>query len=143
MTEFTPDKEGYDTDLTDKQKKLLSLVWECKGDTIAAAKLAGYADPYTAVDGLSAELIDMAEKALSRLSLKSVMALESVLDSNGSDTESIVIQANEKIKVCQEILGRSNPKVDKLDITTEHKGGVFVLPEKRPVDEEEEDGEQT
>lgn len=139
MKEFSPDKPGQNRELTEKQKALLEKVWECNGDAIEAARQVGYADPYSAVDSVAEELNEMAQKALARLSIKSVKALENVLDSD-DDPKSVVIQANEKLKAAQMILDRTNPKVEKVDITADHKGGVFVLPEKRPV-VEEEDGE--
>ena len=140
MVELSPDKSGYNTKHTPKQKLLLSLVWKNSGDTIAAAKEAGYSDPYQAVDSLQKELAEMAEKAFARLSMKGVDAIGKILDSNIKDPDSVVVQASEKLKAVQLLWDRTHPKTEKIDITAEHKGGVFVLPDKRPV--EDEHGEQ-
>jgi hypothetical protein len=136
MADYSLSKEAYvKGELTEKQQLVLDTVWDFAGDVIAAARAAGYSNPYAAVDALAPELNEMAEKALARLSLKSVATMERVLDSDGD-----VKQANEKLKAVQMILDRTNPKIEKSEIKVEGKGGVFILPEKRAV-EEPEDGE--
>ena len=129
--DFSPTKEGYKPrDLNERQKKLLELTWEYGGDTIRAARDAGFSNPYAAVNTMADVLIEEAEKAMARLALKSVMTMEKVLDSDGD-----VKQANEKLKACQLILDRTNPKTEKVDVNANVKAGLFVLPEKRPVED--------
>jgi hypothetical protein len=115
--------------LTEKQKLLLSKVWECGGDPIKAARLAGYSDPYDAVASVKEELIDLAQNALSRLATKAVANLENVLDADVP-----VKGAADKMKAAQLILDRTNPKTDKVEISTE-KGSIFILPDKKTFDE--------
>jgi len=138
MSNFTPGRiKSSKPTYTSKQKKLMATIWEHDGDALQAAKAAGFKDPHGAVKRLSDELIEIANKAMVRLSVKSVKTLEKILDS--SDKENLVIQGNEKLKACQLILDRTNPKTEKVDVTATHKGGVFILPEKRPVDDSDDD----
>lgn len=117
-------------ELTEKQKLLLSKVWECNGDPVKAAVAAGYLDPHSAVESVKEELIDLAQTALSRLATKAVVNLENVLD---SDTP--IKGAGDKMKAAQLILDRTNPKTEKVEISTE-KGSVFILPDKKTLSNE-------
>lgn len=131
INEFTSEQEGYNRNkYTDRQQKLLDTVWDFGGDTIAAARAAGFSNPYSAVDTLASELTSMADRAIARLAIKSVVTLEKVLDSDGS-----VKQANEKLKACEAILGRTNPKIDKVEVDVNSKRGLFVLPAKEVPNE--------
>lgn len=134
--QYTPGTEGNSKrNYSERQQKLLDTVWDFGGDPIAAARAAGFSNPYSAVDTLSKELVEMAEKALSRLATKSVHTMEKVLDSGKDDP---VYQASEKLKAAQLILERTNPKTEKVDVTTNTVRSIFVLPEKRPLDEPQE-----
>lgn len=136
MDEFTNEQEhNSKRTYSERQQKVLDTVWDFGGDAVAAARAAGFSNPYSAVDTLRDELVEMAEKAMARLSLKSVHTMEKVLDANA---EFPVSQASEKLKAAQLILDRTNPKVEKIDVTTDTGKSIFVLPEKRPLDEPQE-----
>ncbi len=112
-------------ELTEKQNLLLDNIWACNGDPIKAALKAGYGDPYEAVKALKEEIIEMAKDAMARLSTKAIANLENVLDS-----DSPIKGASDKLKAAQLILDRTDPKTEKVEVSTE-KGAIFILPEKR------------
>lgn len=117
-------------ELTEKQNLLLDNIWECGGDPVKAARKAGYSEPYEAVKALREEIIAMAKDAMARLSTKAVANLENVLDS-----DSPIKGASDKLKAAQLILDRTDPKTDKVEVTTE-KGAIFILPEKKDFSNE-------
>lgn len=130
MSDFSPRESRPKRVLTEQQQKLLDVVFDHGGDAIKAAKAVGFANPYEAVKRLSDELRELAEYHMARLALKATCQIEDVLDSKGAIT-----QANEKLKAAQLILDRTNPKVEKVDVNAQVKGAIFVLPDKRPLDE--------
>jgi phage terminase small subunit len=133
MTDYSPNKSTARKTLTAQQQQLLDNIWKCKGDAVAAAKMAGYSDPYAACKALKEEIQEEAEYALARLSTTAVAATEDVLTS-----EDGVKQASEKLKAASLILERTNPKTEKHEVDVGTKGGIFILPNKRPLDEPEE-----
>jgi len=114
---------------TEMQKKVLDTVLDYGGDLVKAGKAAGMTNPKRDTLVLSKEVIKMAEEYLGQNSLKAAMKITDVMES-----EEGVVQANEKLKSAQLILDRTNPKTDKVDISGEVKGGVFILPNKAPLD---------
>jgi hypothetical protein len=135
MTDFSPFKPQSERKipLTEKQEALIANIWKCNGDILEAAKMAGYSDPYRACRDLKDEIREEMEYALTRLAGPAIHQTKNIMLS-----EDGVKQASEKLKAIQLVLERTNPKTDKVDVNVESKGGVFVLPAKRPLDEPEE-----
>ena len=110
------------------QQKMLSLIEEYDGDLVAAARAAGYKQPYRAVKDLRKEIIDVAECVLAGNSINAALTVVGIMRKEGA-----VPQADAKLKAASIILDRTNPKTERLDITHEGKGGIFILPAKDDV----------
>lgn len=135
MTDFSPIKEGYDkSKYTEKQQYVLdNVITKYNGDAVKAAKAAGYSNPYTAVDALKKELIELAQAVLARFAIPAALKMGEILDS-----DEVIVQANEKLRAAQSILDKNIPKVEKIEHSGEVKGGVFILPDKRPIEVSDE-----
>lgn len=131
MTDYSPEKEGYDKkNLSEKQKKFKENLQACPdGNAIKAATEAGYSNPYQAVRQNADLIKQLVDDEMVRLSIKSVKTLEKVQDSSAG-----IPQAGEKLKSAVIVLERTHPKTDHVDVTGEIKGGIFVLPNKKPLD---------
>ena len=112
------------------QQKFLSLIEEYEGDLVAAARAAGYKQPYRAVKDLRKEIIDVAESVLAGNSINAAIAVVNIMKNKDG-----VAQADAKLKAAGIILDRTNPKTERLDVTHEGKGGIFILPAKDDVAE--------
>lgn len=135
MTDFSPDKVGYEKNkYTEKQQYILDNVVSIHGgDAIAAAKAAGYSNPYQALEPLREELISIAKNVLARYAIPAAMTLGKIMTS-----EEPVLQANEKIRAAEKILEREIPKQEKVEHSGSIQGGIFILPDKRQVEERDE-----
>ncbi len=133
--EFSPEKEGYSKQkYTEMQQRVLdTVISEYGGDVIAAAKAAGYSNPYQIAKALREELIEMAETVLARFAVPAALKVGEIL--TASD-ELPVVQANEKLAAARMILEKTNPKTQILEVSGDVKHGLFFLPNKRPVDEQ-------
>lgn len=129
---YGPFRGKKERKLTEQQKQLIEMIdsGEFGTDLNAAARAVGYVIPSAAIKSVRAEIAELTEGKILALSLKSVGALENQLDS-GSDP---IIQANEKLKAAQIILERVVPKTDIVEHTGEAVGSIFILPEKKPLD---------
>lgn len=130
MLPYNPENEQPPRLYTEMQQKILDTVESFGGDAVAAARAAGYSNPERAVTVLKKELIEIAEGIIARTSIKAAMKVAEMIDSKEP-----IAQAEAKLKAATLILERTNPKTDKVDISGEVKGGIFILPEKRPVGE--------
>lgn len=135
MTEYSPDKEGYDrSKYTAKQQYVLdNVITKYGGNAVKAAVGAGYSNPYEAVNALRKELIALAEDVLARYAIPAAMKVGEIMEA-----EDVIPQANEKLRAAQSILDKNIPKLEKIEHTGEIKGGVFILPDKRPVEVQDE-----
>jgi hypothetical protein len=135
MTDYSPDKEGYNkSGYTEKQQYVLdNVITTHGGDPIAAAKAAGYKNPYEAVKSLATELVQLAEDVLARYAIYAAMTTGRIVEA-----EDVVPQANEKLRAAKDIMEHVKPKVTKLEHSGEVKGGVFILPDKRPMESDDE-----
>lgn len=122
---YTPQRAQAERQLTEKQQLLLDLVVENGGDALQAARDAGYAQPYRAVKDLSKEIIEIAEHILAGHAVKAAMKVNEVMDSTVA-----LPQVDAKLKAAAMILDRTNPKTERMDISHEAKGGIFILPSK-------------
>ena len=115
--------------LTTKQESFLHHLLECGGDAKQAAELAGYSDTsYPAVvKALKTEILDLATNILAQSAPKAALKLVHIMDSAEP-----IPQANMRIQAAQTILDRVGlGKTDRLDVTVNTTGGLFILPAKQ------------
>lgn len=115
--------------LTTKQESFLQHLLECGGDAKHAAELAGYsATSYPAViKALKTEILDLATNILAQSAPKAALKLVHIMDSAEP-----IPQANMRIQAAQTILDRVGlGKTDRLDVTVNTAGGLFILPAKQ------------
>ena len=118
-----PDKQ-----LTTKQQAFLDNLTACGGDVKHAAELAGYAEGthYTVVKALKSEILDIATNILALNAPKAASKLIQIMDSPEP-----IPQANMRLQAAQQILDRVGlGKTDRLDVTVNTSGGLFILPAK-------------
>ena len=115
--------------LTTKQESFLQHLLECGGDAKHAAELAGYSETsYPAVvKALKTEILDLATNILAQSAPKAALKLVHIMDSAEP-----IPQANMRIQAAQTILDRVGlGKTDRLDVTVNTTGGLFILPAKQ------------
>tara|TARA_R110002049_G_scaffold72250_4_gene186401 strand:+ start:619 stop:1017 length:399 start_codon:yes stop_codon:yes gene_type:complete len=115
-------------ELTVKQQSFLDHLVACDGDAKQAARLAGYAENShpSVVKALKTEILDMAEGILAQSAPKAALKLVQVMDSDAP-----IPQANMRVQAAQTILDRVGlGKTDRLDVTVNTGGGLFILPAK-------------
>ena len=115
--------------LTTKQQSFLDNLTTCGGDVKHAAELAGYAEGthYTVVKALKSEILDIATNILALNAPKAASKLIQIMDSPEP-----IPQANMRIQAAQTILDRVGlGKTDRVDITVNGGGGLFILPAKQ------------
>ena len=122
--------------LTEKQQSFLSNLIETKGDLKLSAELAGYSgNHYQIIQSLKHEIVDLASDVLAREAPSAAFKLIEMMKSSNA-----VPQANVKLQAAQTILDRVGvAKRDRLDITHQSSGGIFILPEKQPIEAEAEE----
>ena len=82
-------------------------------------------------------MIELASDVLARSAPSAAFKLIEVLDSNRP-----IPQANMKLKAAETILDRVGlGKQDKLQVDHNVSGGIFILPEKKTIDINAEDGD--
>jgi hypothetical protein len=117
--------------LTTMQEAFLDNLPKVGGDPKKAAELAGYAEGSytTVVKSLKTEILDLATNILAQSAPKAAMKLVDIMDSSEP-----VPQANMRIQAAQQILDRVGlGKTDRLDVTVNTKGGLFILPAKEEI----------
>ncbi len=117
--------------LTTKQQAFLDNLPACRGDTKAAAELAGYAEGthYAVVKALKSEILDMATNIMALNAPKAASKLVEIMDSAEP-----VPQANMRIQAAQQLLDRVGlGKTERLDVNVNSGGGLFVIPAKKEV----------
>ena len=115
-------------ELTTKQEAFLNHLVEVGGDPRKAAELAGYAESSypSVVKALKTEILDLATTILAQSAPKAAMKLVDIMDSAEP-----IPQANIRIQAAQTILDRVGlGKTDRLDVTVNTAGGLFILPAK-------------
>ena len=106
-------------------------------DAKKAAELAGYKSHYHhVVKTLKSEILELTQEILANSAPKAAFKLVEIMDSKKP-----IIQANNKLTAAQTLLDRVGvTKVDKVDVTHNmNAGGIFLMPDKAPLDIE--DGE--
>ena len=126
-------------ELTDKQQAFLTHLVETQGDAKEAAKLAGYSSHYHhVVKTLKSEILELTQEVLANSAPKAAFKLVEIMESNRP-----IIQANNKLAAAQTLLDRVGVgKVDRVDVNHNvNSGGIFLMPDKKPLDLEEADYE--
>ena len=125
--------------LTDKQQMFLEQLVECEGDAKKAAEIAGYKSHYHhVVKTLKSEILEITQEILANSAPKAAFKLVEIMDSKKP-----IIQANNKLAASTTLLDRVGvSKVDKIDVNHNvQSGGIFLMPDKKPLDLEEADYE--
>jgi hypothetical protein len=116
-------------ELTTKQQSFIDSLLTCNGDTRLAGELAGYAPTSinSVVKSLKTEILDLATNILAQSAPKAALKLVTIMDSAEP-----VPQANMRIQAAQTILDRVGlGKTERLDVTVNTAGGLFILPAKQ------------
>jgi len=119
--------------LTDKQQKLLAVLFdEAGGDIVAAKKLAGYSDATSStevINSLKEEILDATSAYMARNAPKAAMAMVGAL----YDPTELGIR--DKMSAAKELLDRTGlVKTEKMQV--EAKGGVMLMPPKQMDDDD-------
>ena len=133
------DNNNRKRELTDKQQAFLNHLVETQGDAREAAKLAGYSSHYHhVVKTLKSEILELTQEVLANSAPKADFKLVEIMDSKKP-----IIQANNKLAAATTLLDRVGvSKVDKIDVNHNvQSGGIFLMPDKKPLDLEEADYE--
>jgi len=114
--------------LTDKQQKLLAVLFdEAGGDIVAAKKIAGYSDATSSteiINSLKEEILDATSAYMARNAPKAAMAMVGAL----YDPTELGIR--DKMSAAKELLDRTGlVKTEKMQV--EAKGGVMLMPPKQ------------
>jgi hypothetical protein len=120
--------------LSEKQEKLLSVLFdEAGGDIVTAKKLAGYSDATSTSDivkGLKDELMEATQLYMARNAPKAAMAMV------GGLFEPTQLGIRDKLSAAKELLDRTGlVKTDKVQV--EASGGVMLMPPKAFVETDE------
>jgi len=135
----TVDKTQTKRELTEKQQLFLDHLVECQGDAKKAAELAGYSSHYHhVVKTLKGEILELTQEILANSAPKAAFKLVEIMESKKP-----IIQANNKLTAAQTLLDRVGVgKVDRVDVNHNvSSGGIFLMPDKAPLDLEEGDYE--
>jgi len=119
--------------LTEKQQKLLAVLFdEAGGDIVAAKKLAGYSDATSSTEIISSlkdEILDATSSYMARNAPKAAMAMVGAL----YDPTELGIR--DKMAAAKELLDRTGlVKTEKMQVET--KGGVMLMPPKQMDDDD-------
>jgi len=120
--------------LSEKQEKLLSVLFdEAGGDIVTAKKLAGYSDATSTSDivkGIKDELMEATQLYMARNAPKAAMAMV------GGLFEPTQLGIRDKLSAAKELLDRTGlVKTDKVQV--EASGGVMLMPPKAFVETDE------
>ena len=121
--------------LTEKQQKLLDVLFdEAGGDIVQAKKLAGYADSSSTADvvkGIKEEILDATQMYMARNAPKAAMAMV------GGLYDPTELGIRDKMSAAKELLDRTGlVKTEKMQV--EASGGVMLMPPKMIVEEDDD-----
>ena len=119
--------------LTEKQQKLLAVLFdEAGGDINVAKRMAGYSDATSSteiINSLKEEILDATSAYMARNAPKAAMAMVGAL----YDPTELGIR--DKMQAAKELLDRSGlVKTEKMQV--EAKGGVMLMPPKQMDDDD-------
>jgi hypothetical protein len=120
--------------LTERQKKLLEVLFdEAGGDIVAAKKLAGYSDNTPTAEivaSLKEEILDATHMYMARNAPKAAMSMVGAL----YDPTELGIR--DKMTAAKELLDRTGlVKTEKMQV--EAKGGVMLMPAKNVSEDDD------
>ena len=120
--------------LTEKQQKLLDVLFdEAGGDIVAAKKLAGYADTSSTSDivkGIKEEILEATQMYMARNAPKAAMAMV------GGLYDPTELGIRDKMSAAKELLDRTGlVKTEKMQVET--SGGVMLMPPKATVKDDD------
>jgi hypothetical protein len=121
--------------LTEKQQKLLDVLFdEAGGDIVQAKKLAGYADTSSTaeiVKGIKEEILDATQMYMARNAPKAAMAMV------GGLYDPTELGIRDKMSAAKELLDRTGlVKTEKMQV--EASGGVMLMPPKAVIVEDDD-----
>ena len=119
--------------LTEKQQKLLNVLFDEAGGNVAIAKkIAGYADTSSTTDivkGLKDEILEATQMWMARNAPRAAMSM------TGALLEPTELGIKEKMTAAKEILDRVGlVKTEKMQV--EATGGVMLMPPKAPTNDD-------
>ena len=120
-------------ELTDKQQLFLDSLIETEGDPKKAAAIAGYSGGhYQVLKALKNEVLELTKDVLAHNAPKAAFKLLEIMESDKP-----IPQANNKLAAAQSLLDRVGvSKSEKLDINHQVSAGIFLMPDKAPIDVE-------
>jgi hypothetical protein len=118
-------------ELTEKQQKFLSVLFdEAGGDVVLAKKLSGYSEASSTtevVNSLKEEILDATQSFMARNAPKAAMAMV------GGLYDPTELGIKDKMLAAKELLDRTGlVKTEKVQV--EAKGGVMLMPPKVVID---------
>jgi hypothetical protein len=121
-------------ELTEKQQKLLAVLFdEAGGDIVAAKKLAGYSEGSSTseiVKGLKEEILEATQMYMARNAPKAAMAMV------GGLYDPTELGIRDKMSAAKELLDRTGLiKTEKVQV--EASGGVMLMPPKAPASDDD------
>tara|TARA_R110001592_G_scaffold248229_1_gene510425 strand:+ start:670 stop:1104 length:435 start_codon:yes stop_codon:yes gene_type:complete len=127
----TIEKREVKRELTEKQQSFLKHLVETQGDAKQAAKLAGYSSPYyQIVKSLKSEILEITKEVLATSAPKAAFKLVEIMESNRP-----IVQASNKLAAATTLLDRVGVvKVDRVDVNHNVGGGIFLMPDKAPIE---------
>ena len=130
---YLPSTEVKERNLTEKQQAFLDNLITTGGNPKEAAELAGYSGNYhQVIKSLREEVIQLASDVLARSAPQAAFKLVEIMNSDAP-----IPQVGNKLTAAQTILDRVGvAKRDRLDVTHQSAGGIFILPEKQPIEVE-------
>ena len=130
---YLPSTEVKERNLTEKQQAFLDNLITTEGNPKEAAELAGYSGNYhQVIKTLREEVIELASDVLARSAPQAAFKLIEIMNSDRP-----LPQVGNKLQAAQTILDRVGvAKKDRLDVTHKAAGGIFILPEKQPIEVE-------
>jgi hypothetical protein len=137
MTSIIP-TNSKERELTEKQQLFLDSLVETQGNAKEAAALAGYSGGhYQVLKALKNEVLELTKDVLAHNAPKAAFKLLEIMESDRP-----IPQANNKLTAAQSLLDRVGvSKTETLDINHQVSGGIFLMPEKAPIEVEAEDVE--
>jgi|TARA_R110002167_G_scaffold312680_1_gene518363 hypothetical protein len=131
----TIEKREVKRELTEKQQSFLKHLVETQGDPKEAAKLAGYSSPYHhVVKSLRSEILELTKEVLATSAPKAAFKLVEIMESKRP-----IVQAGNKLAAATTLLDRVGVvKVDRVDVNHNVGGGIFLMPDKAPIEIDQE-----
>ena len=125
-------------ELTEKQQLFLDSLVETQGNAKQAAALAGYSGGhYQVLKALKNEVLELTKDVLAHNAPKAAFKLLEIMESDKP-----IPQASNKLTAAQSLLDRVGvSKSETLDINHQVSGGIFLMPDKAPIEVEAEEVE--